>query len=56
MQQQTSQGAAKYKTMLCKHFEQTKNCSHRDKCQFAHGVNELRSNVNNFYLNFSKVV
>jgi hypothetical protein len=34
---------AKYKTMLCKHFSSTKGCSFGDKCQFAHGISELRS-------------
>ena len=33
---------AKYKTMLCKHFSSTKGCSFGDKCQFAHGIIELR--------------
>ena len=37
----------KYKTMLCKHFETNKGCSFGDKCQFAHGASELRSNINN---------
>lgn len=41
-----SLNTGKYKTMLCKHFEQTKNCSHRDKCQFAHGTSELRNSSN----------
>ena len=33
----------KYKTMLCKHFSSPKGCSFGDKCQFAHGVNDLRT-------------
>ena len=37
---QTNQ--AKYKTMLCKHFSSEKGCSFGDKCQFAHGIRELR--------------
>lgn len=42
----SQQNYSKYKTMLCKHYETTKNCSHRDKCQFAHGVGELRTAQN----------
>lgn len=34
---------AKYKTMLCKHFTSQKGCSFGDKCQFAHGLQELRN-------------
>ncbi len=39
----------KYKSMLCKHYETTKGCSFGERCQFAHGVHELRSGaiVNN---------
>ena len=33
----------KYKTMLCKHFSSPKGCSFGDKCQFAHGVDDLRT-------------
>ena len=33
----------KYKTMLCKHFSSPKGCSFGDKCQFTHGVNDLRT-------------
>ena len=29
--------------MLCKHFSSPKGCSFGDKCQFAHGVNDLRT-------------
>lgn len=29
--------------MLCKHFSSSKGCSFGDKCNFAHGVNDLRS-------------
>ena len=36
----------KYKTVLCKHFGQNGTCSYGDKCQFAHGFQELKnSNV-----------
>ena len=40
------QGAAnpKYKTSLCKHYNTTQGCSYGDKCQFAHGPEELRLN------------
>lgn len=33
----------KYKSVLCKHFGQTGTCSYGDKCQFAHGFQELRN-------------
>lgn len=33
----------KYKTMLCKHFNSPKGCSFGEKCQFAHGPEELRN-------------
>jgi hypothetical protein len=32
----------KYKTMMCRHFEQTGNCQLGPKCHFAHGKEELR--------------
>ena len=32
----------KYKTRLCKHFDTPQGCSYGQKCQFAHGANELR--------------
>ena len=32
----------KYKTTLCKHFDTPQGCSYGQKCQFAHGPNELR--------------
>jgi len=32
----------KYKTMLCRHFNNG-NCSLGDKCHFAHGQQELRN-------------
>ena len=34
----------RYKTSLCKHFNTAQGCSYGDKCQFAHGSNELRLN------------
>jgi hypothetical protein len=33
----------KFKTVLCKHFGQSGTCSYGDKCQFAHGFQELKS-------------
>lgn len=38
--------AIKYKTMLCKHYETPKGCVYKDKCQFAHGAQELKSTMN----------
>lgn len=32
----------KYKTVICKHFEQSGHCYLGDKCHFAHGQAELR--------------
>jgi len=32
----------KYKTTMCKHFEQTGYCPVGQKCHFAHGKAELR--------------
>ena len=36
------QKSLKYKTVLCKHFDTPQGCSYGQKCQFAHGHNELR--------------
>ncbi len=47
----TNQSAVRYKTMLCKHYETTKGCVYKDKCQFAHGAHELRSNMNVIFFN-----
>ena len=33
----------RYKTTLCKKFASTQSCPYGDKCQFAHGEQELRS-------------
>lgn len=33
----------KFKTVLCKHFSQSGSCSYGDKCQFAHGFQELQN-------------
>jgi Zinc finger C-x8-C-x5-C-x3-H type (and similar) len=32
----------KYKTSLCRHFENLGKCDLADKCHFAHGKDELR--------------
>ena len=32
----------RYKTELCRPFTETGNCKYGDKCQFSHGMNELR--------------
>ena len=37
-----NQKNVKYKTTLCKHFDTPQGCSYGQKCQFAHGPNELR--------------
>jgi len=34
---------SRYKTVLCQKFEQVGHCPYQHKCQFAHGVGELRS-------------
>ncbi|XP_054721029.1 mRNA decay activator protein ZFP36L2-A-like [Uloborus diversus] len=35
--------SSRYKTELCRPFEESGTCKYGDKCQFAHGVKELRS-------------
>lgn len=35
-------GSSRYKTELCRPFEESGTCKYGDKCQFAHGVHELR--------------
>ncbi|XP_005816033.1 mRNA decay activator protein ZFP36L1-like [Xiphophorus maculatus] len=35
--------SSRYKTELCRPFEENGTCKYGDKCQFAHGVHELRS-------------
>lgn len=35
--------SGKFKTVLCKHFGQNGTCSYGDKCQFAHGFQELKN-------------
>ncbi|KAJ6636035.1 Protein TIS11 [Pseudolycoriella hygida] len=34
---------SRYKTELCRPFEEAGACKYGEKCQFAHGVNELRN-------------
>ncbi|XP_052009687.1 mRNA decay activator protein ZFP36L1-like [Xyrauchen texanus] len=35
--------SSRYKTELCRPFEENGICKYGDKCQFAHGIHELRS-------------
>lgn len=35
--------SSRYKTELCRPFEESGYCKYADKCQFAHGVQELRN-------------
>lgn len=35
--------STRYKTELCRPFEESGTCKYGDKCQFAHGMHELRS-------------
>ncbi|XP_072544231.1 mRNA decay activator protein ZFP36L1b [Salminus brasiliensis] len=35
--------SSRYKTELCRPFEENGSCKYGDKCQFAHGLHELRS-------------
>ncbi|XP_032227228.2 mRNA decay activator protein ZFP36L2 isoform X3 [Nematostella vectensis] len=37
-----SQNSSRYKTELCRPFEESGTCKYGDKCQFAHGYHELR--------------
>lgn len=36
---------ANYKTVTCRHFEQHGHCRYGDKCSYAHGPAELRTNT-----------
>lgn len=36
--------------MLCKHYETSKGCVYGEKCQFAHGAQELKSTMNVIFL------
>lgn len=39
----TSVNTSRYKTELCRPYEEFGVCKYGDKCQFAHGIQELRS-------------
>lgn len=41
--QQQAAAAARYKTELCRSFQENGTCKYGEKCQFAHGYHELRS-------------
>lgn len=40
--QQQAQAGSRYKTELCRPFEESGRCKYGEKCQFAHGHHELR--------------
>ena len=42
-QHNKSAGTDRYKTELCRTFEESGRCRYGDKCQFAHGPGELRT-------------
>lgn len=42
-QQQQNVNSSRYKTELCRPFEESGHCKYGDKCQFAHGLPELRT-------------
>ena len=42
-QQQQTVNSSRYKTELCRPFEESGHCKYADKCQFAHGGHELKS-------------
>ncbi|XP_023218642.1 mRNA decay activator protein ZFP36L1-like [Centruroides sculpturatus] len=37
--------SSRYKTELCRPYEENGTCKYGEKCQFAHGINELRTLV-----------
>lgn len=41
--QATQANSNRYKTELCRPFEENGTCKYGDKCQFAHGMHELRN-------------
>ncbi|KAL4237976.1 hypothetical protein ACF0H5_002686 [Mactra antiquata] len=41
-QQQPAVNSSRYKTELCRPFEESGHCKYADKCQFAHGAHELK--------------
>lgn len=42
-QQQQPANSSRYKTELCRPYEESGTCKYGDKCQFAHGGHELRT-------------
>lgn len=42
-EQQTTTSSQRYKTELCRSYQENGVCKYGDKCQFAHGSHELRS-------------
>lgn len=42
-QQQPAVNSSRYKTELCRPFEESGHCKYADKCQFAHGAHELKN-------------
>jgi hypothetical protein len=41
--------------MLCKHYETPSGCSYNERCQFAHGAEELKSFSSVVFDNISKI-
>ncbi|WAR20173.1 TISB-like protein [Mya arenaria] len=41
-QQKQAVNSSRYKTELCRPFEESGHCKYADKCQFAHGMHELK--------------
>lgn len=41
--QRVPTNSSRYKTELCRPYEENGTCKYGDKCQFAHGIHELRS-------------
>jgi hypothetical protein len=41
--QTQTQSAQRYKTELCRSFQENGTCKYGEKCQFSHGMHELRS-------------
>lgn len=42
-QQDGKNNASRYKTELCRPYEESGGCKYGEKCQFAHGIHELRN-------------
>lgn len=42
-QAKTQTNSSRYKTEMCRPFEENGTCKYGDKCQFAHGAHELRN-------------